>query len=87
MIDMNLSVYVDNSIIFYSGRSQGGRGGATAPLAHQKKKTPNLISISLLLILIKNPNLIFSFDRNSNLDQSNTSIWTIFLILGGISSN
>ena len=56
------------------------------PLA-QPKKNSNLISISLLPILIKNLNLIFYFNRNSNLDQSNTSIWTIFLILRGISSN
>ena len=68
------------------GRSQGGRGRAAAPPSPPKEKPQSnkyqfLISISLLLILIKNPNLIFSFDRNSNLDQSNTSIQTIFLIL------
>ena len=60
--------------------SPGAEPGELPPLAYPKKN-PNLISISLLLILIKNPNLIFSFDRNSNLNQSNTSIWTIFLIL------
>ena len=59
------------------GRSQGGsKGGSCPPRPTQKKPQSNkyqfLISISLLLILIKNPNLIFSFDRNSNLDQSNT---------------
>ena len=56
------------------GARGGGRGAA--PPHPPKKKT-----LSLSLILIKNPNLIFSFDRNNNLDQSNTSIWTIFLIL------
>ena len=60
--------FITNTTTFSHGRSQGGwGGGASTPWPTQKKR-PNLISISLLLILIKNPNLIFSFDRNSNLD-------------------